>query len=389
MHRSRSEGGRGALLLSSLPSKLITGAISIVLLAHRLVFAILLFQIVAGILPAALAQNIEPTNQTAMDSGSATIDLEMIRQRLHGEGVKGEIHAADPANRQFVFTYRDPKNFFVNEQFVMASKDPAVQETFSKMHRHDLVLIKGEFFHEGDGAEASPQMHIKVKSIEILKPFEPAQAAPEKFQKTTKLPNDLLDKTEADFLVHAVPKGGDVLVLEYRDNFVFVAVPDKRFTEKLYRNDRIHLRFHVEKHPKSPTHLELDTDTSKDKKPIEVLDSVVAMHGQKKTQEGALVLFPQSPQIVRDVWAIEQKGPDGNSRTFTLVNFDKPDEQKKIDAKLRQWWDAKDNKFVDGRNKLLSVSVKIRATGIMNVVNPNQANAQMKLNAADIVRISN
>lgn len=351
----------------------------------KFMLSVLFSQMAASLFAPVLAENIQPPSKTV--AASSQIDLDMIEKLLHGSGVKGEIHAADLSNRQLVFTYRDPENFFKNEQFVMASSDPAVQEAFSKIHRYDQVLLKGEFFHQDDPSDASPQMHIRVKSIEILKSFEATKAAAEKYQKTTILPDDLRGKTEADFLVHAVPKAGNVLVLEYRDNFVFVVLPDNRYSENLYRNDRVHVRFHLLDHPKKPVHIELDSDTSNGKKPIEVLDSIVAMHGQKWTQEGALVLFPKSPQIIRDVWAIEQKGPDGNSRTYTLVNFEQPDEQKKIDAKLRKWWEAEDNKVVDGRNKLLSKSVKIKVTGTMNVVDPNQANAQMKLNADDIERI--
>ncbi|MFX7029415.1 hypothetical protein ABTH93_20980, partial [Acinetobacter baumannii] len=78
---------------------------------------------------------------------------------------------------------------------------------------------------------------------------------------------------------------------------------------------------------------------------------------------------------------IEQKGADGNSRTFTLVNFVAKGEQEKIDSKLKKWWDAVPEGIIDGRNKLVHSKVVIKASGKMNVVDPNQANAQMQLKA--------
>ncbi len=317
-------------------------------------------------------------------SSASTIDIEELGKKLSGDGLQCEIHAADRANRQYVATYRDPKNFFNNVQLVIVSHDKAVLSFFQSMKRHDIVLIKGEFFHQGEFMPESPQPHVEVSSISMKEEYKPSIVASEKFQKSNKLPQELQGKSEADFLVHSVLKQGAFLVLEYGDNFVFVVVPDKKFTENLYRNDRIHMRFRIQSFPSMPTHIELDTDTSGGKKPLEVTDSIHALHAKKYTQEGFLVRFPKSPQIVRDIWAVEQKGPNGNSRTFTLVNFTVKGEQEKIDAKLKAWWDAAADGVVDGRNKLVNSKVKIKATGIMNVVDPNQANAQMQLKARDL-----
>ena len=314
----------------------------------------------------------------------AGIDMDQLEKLLKTDGVTGEIHAADPANRQFVFTYRDPKDFFNNIQIGMVSHNKDVLQFFQSMKRHDRVNIKGEFFHKGEFFPESPQPHIEVKSIQMVKSYEAPVAASDKFKKTTELPAELKAKNEANFLVHAVLKQGAFMVLEYKDNFVFVVVPDNKFTKDLYRNDRIKLRYRVQNFPVQPTHLELDIDTSNGKQPIVVLDSVHKLHGQKLTQEGRLVRFPKSPQINRDIWAVEQQSPDGNSRTFTLVNFVKKGEQERIDSKLKKWWDANSGTITDGRNKLYKPDLRIKATGIMNVIDPNQANAQMKLNAKDL-----
>lgn len=310
------------------------------------------------------------------------IDLEELRRLLSSSGVVGEIHAADPDNRQFVFTYRDPKDFFNNVQIGMISHQDSVRDFFKSMRRHDRVKIKGNFIHQGEILPESPQPHIEVSSIEMIKKYEsPVQVPDPKFAKSTMLPQDLEGKREADFLVHANVRNGSALVLEYRDNFVFVSVGDPKLAAHVYRNDRVHIHFLKQNFPKRPMHLELD---SKVTTPLVVTDSIHSLHGKRFTQVGSLVRFPKSPQINRDIWAVEQKGSDGNSRTFTLVNFTKKGEQEKIDAKLKGWWDAAPASVIDGRNKLVNTKVQISASGIMNVVDPNQANAQMRLNAKDL-----
>lgn len=319
------------------------------------------------------------------------IDMDDLRTRLRGNGITGEVHAADSSNRQFVFTYRDPNDFFNNVQIGIVTHNKEARDFFEKMKRHDIVKIRGDFFHEGEFLPESPQPHVEVSKIEMVKAYQPAITAEKKFQKQTLLPDDLKVRNHAEFLVHAILKNGAFMVLEYKDNFVFVVIPDNRFTKDLYRNDRIRMRYKIQSFPEHPTHLELDTDVSDNKQPIEVLDSIHELHGKEFSQEGNLVLFPKSPQINRDIWAIEQKNETAqNSRTFTLVNFSKVGEQEKIDSKLRKWWDKANNgAIIDGRNKLINKDVRIRAKGVMNVVDPNQANAQMKLRSSDIVLLKN
>lgn len=318
--------------------------------------------------------------------GQGKIDLEELRKALKSSGLVGEIHAADPSNRQFVFTYRHPKDFFTNVQIGMITHSDSARDFFKTMKRHDRVKITGDFIHEGEIMPASPQPHIEVSSIEMVKKYESPVALPEnRFTKSTILPQELLDKGEADFLVHANVKNGAALVLEYKDNFVFLTVPEPKIAAQVYRNDRVHIRFTRQKHPKQPMHLELEQGSGEAGiAPLVVTDSIKTLHGKRYTQRGNLVRFPKSPQINRDIWAVEQKSADGNSRTFTLVNFTKKGEQEKIDAKLKTWWEAHLDSVIDGRNKLVNTKVEIVATGKMNVVDPNQANAQMRLNAKDL-----
>lgn len=317
----------------------------------------------------------------------AGIDMDVLEKTLKGDGLVGEIHAADATNRQFVFTFRDPKDFFNNVQIGMVSHDAQVISKLSNLHRHDRVRIKGALFHQGEVMPESPQPHIEVESLELVKAYESPVALPKtRFFKSAVLPDDLNGKSEADFLVHAVVRNGAALVLEYKDNFVFVTAPDTTVSSTLFRNDRIHMKFQKQNFPKKPVHLELAKGDPHEV--IKVLDSIHLLHGKKYTQQGHLVRFPKSPQINRDIWAIEQASSDGNSRTFTLVNFTKKGEQERIDKKLKDIWDTQADTVVDGRNKLINEGVLIRASGVMNVVDPNQANAQMKLKAKDITVLS-
>jgi hypothetical protein len=327
-----------------------------------------------------IAQTTPPAAEPAEEGLSVTA----LDKQLRTSGLKGRMHGVDPKSGLYVFTYTDPQNFFNSIHFSVITRNKAVQETLAGLKRHDAVTIKGRVKDL-----ENPQPHIIAESIELRKKHESTEPVPaEKFEKTAKLPQDLQGKTEATFLVHAVVNDGQVLVLEYQDELVMMIVPDTQYSKDLWRGDRVKARFHLNARPKGPTHLVLNTQPGENKKPLEVVDYVVKRgdpnaerHQRPIVQEGALVLFPKSPQINRDIWAIEEKGPDGSSRYFTLVNFEVEGEQAKIDHQLRKWWDSSPKTIADGRNKLINRGVTIRASGTLNVEMPNQANAQLFLKA--------
>jgi len=124
-------------------------------------------------------------------------------------------------------------------------------------------------------------------------------------------------------------------------------------------------------------------------KPIQVLEPMQAQHGKSVTVEGALILFPKSPEIIFNVFAVQQLLRDGLNRQFTLVNFDDPDLFQKIREKLQKAWDQFPKDFVNGRNKLVSTKVRVKASGTVNVIDPNQANPQILLKSLDSVVIEN
>jgi hypothetical protein len=101
-----------------------------------------------------------------------------------------------------------------------------------------------------------------------------------------------------------------------------------------------------------------------------------------------LVLFPQSPQVRFNVFAVLQKLPGDMQRQYTLANFEKQETFDAIREKLQKAWDAAGpDSAVSGRNKLISTKVRVRANGRFNETDPNQANVQIVLDGPDSVEI--
>ena len=163
---------------------------------------------------------------------------------------------------------------------------------------------------------------------------------------------------------------------------VFVRRPE--LTRELARNDVVRLHYEIRSRPDRPVHLEL-ADAAQ---PVEVVDSITALHGRAADLEGALVLFPQSPQVRFNVFAVLEPLVGGAQRQFTLVNFDDAAKFTAIRAKLQAAWDgAGPDAAVSGRNKLISTKVRVRVKGIYNQIDPNQANAQIVLDGPEAIEI--
>lgn len=184
--------------------------------------------------------------------------------------------------------------------------------------------------------------------------------------------------------MHAVDAGGAILVVEYEDIVLPVFVNRPELTKNLARNDVVRLAYEIRTLPDRPVHLQL-----KDvEQPIEVVDSIMALHGQPASVEGELVLFPKSPQVKFNVFAVLQPLPGNLRRQFTLANFESDDAFKAIRDKLQAAWDSEpEGTAVSGRNKLISTKLRVRATGTFNEIDPGQANAQILLDGPDSVEI--
>ena len=285
-----------------------------------------------------------------------------------GRAVEGEIHGIYPELHQYVFTFRSPKSFFDFVEVSLVAPDPAVARALDGLRRHDRVRIQGDIL-----GNPSEQMHVRVRSLELVKAYEPTPEMPE-YEYAGRLPDELEGRDEGLFLVHAVDADGRILVVEHEDVVLPVFVDRPELTRDLARNDVVRLRYEVRLLPDRPVHLQL-ADVEQ---PVEVVDSIMALHGQPADVEGPLVLFPVSPQVKFNVFAVLQELPGGLRRQFTLANFEDPERFKALRDKLQAAWDSTEPQdAVSGRNKLVSRTLRVRARGIFNEIDPNQANAQI------------
>jgi len=253
-----------------------------------------------------------------------------------------------------------------------------VRAQLATLRRHDRVRIEGAVMDN-----RSQQRHVELRSLEVVRKYEASPPIPA-YEYQASVPDDLRGKDSELFLVHAVNAGGAVLVVEREDVVLPVYVTRPELTRDLARNDVVRLFFEIRSRPDRPVHLQLQDI----ERPVEVVDSITALHGKPASVEGALVLFPQSPQVRFNVFAVLQELPGNTQRQYTLVNFDDAAVFETIRAKLQTAWDAAGaDAAVSGRNKLISTKVRIRATGTFNQIDPNQANAQIVLDGPDSIEI--
>jgi len=306
-------------------------------------------------------------------------DATDVERQLTTTGLVVEIHGASPGLSLFAVTYRSPTNFFEFVQLSLVARDAAVESQLRTMQRHDRVRIKGSLL-----PNPSPQMHILASSIELVANYVPAIAAPPyEYSQTAR---DLDGKSSGRFLVHIARPDDGILVVEYKDAVLPIFVLNKQLLTGLARNDVVQLRFRQQDHPDRPTHLRLD---EAHREPLRVVDRITSKHGKRADMKGALVLFPKSPQIVSNVFAILEELPGGLTRQYTLVNLASERRFAEIRTKLQAAWDrhAAPGDYVNGRNKLVSLKVRVRARGIFNQTDSGQANPQILLESADSISL--
>jgi hypothetical protein len=311
------------------------------------------------------------------------VDPQEVEKLLTTSGAEGWIHGAAQPQGLFVFTYRNPTNFFDYLEMSLVATDTDMMRQLQTVGRHDKVRVKGSFLEN-----PSPQKHIKVSSIEILKKYQSSYET-EPYSYSVKIPDDILHIDHATFLIHAVAGEGHILVVEYRDVILPIFVKNADLAKGLYRNDVVQLKFKIREEPESPSHLELDEKAAD---PVHLVDSIHAKNGKPAQVEGALILFPQSPEILFNVFAVQELLPDGLNRQYTLVNFDDPALFKQIRDALQKAWDKYPGPvgYRNGRNKLVSTKIRVKATGTFNEVDPGQANPQILLKSlADLQIIEN
>lgn len=302
-------------------------------------------------------------------AGSKEIDMECIGAQLQGEGLGGWVHASVDDQMMFVFTWRRPGNFFVNVQIPMSSKDPAIIQRLLELRRHDRILIKGSYYKN-----EAPIKHINVSELKVVEAYDGVQ---EDYQYDQALPNKILSGTSVIGKVHIVANGGSVLVVEVGDRVYPVFNKKPELVKDLYRNDKIEIQYYVSFFPTRPPHLELNVAA---KEPVRVIEEIAVGHNQQITLKGPLVMFPKSPQIIFNVYALRTADADGVQRNYTLVNFSDFDLFKALREKLEEAWNKMSASAKYDRNKYINYNIMIEATGTKNVVDPVQANPQILIN---------
>lgn len=311
-------------------------------------------------------------------SACAPLPVKLEREIQSGRTVEGEIHGAFQDLELYVFTYRNPKNFFEFVEASLVAPTAELAAELAALRRHDRVRIQG-----GMMDNRSNQLHVELSALEVVSKYEASPPIPS-YEYQTSIPDDLRDKDSELFLVHAVNAGGSVLVVEHEDVVLPVYVSRPELTRDLARNDVVRLFYEIRSQPDRPVHLQLQDI----EQPVEVVESVAALHGQPAFIEGPLVMFPRSPQVRFNVFAVLQELPGNTQRQYTLVNFDSPEVFETIRTKLQDAWDAAgSDSAVSGRNKLISTKVRVRATGTFNQIDPNQANAQIVLTGPEAIEV--
>jgi hypothetical protein len=313
-----------------------------------------------------------------ISTNAFAVDMKEVEKELTTSGVEGWVHGSVETQGLYVFTYRNPTNFFDYVQMSLVSLTPAMMKELGTYSRQDKVRVKGSFL-----TNPSPQKHILVSSIEMITKYQsPYPSAP--YQHQAVIPGDLLNLTTATFLIHAIAGDGHILVVEYKDSILPIFVQNATLTKSLFRGDVVQLKFSIQSYPNQPVHLNLN---EKDPQPLQVLESIQAKHGKPAVVEGALIMFPKSPEIMFNVFAVQEELQAGLKRQYTLVNFDDADLFQKIRDTLQKAWDQYPGGYVNARNKLVSTHIRVKATGVFNEVDPSQANPQILLNSIDSIQV--
>ncbi|MCG8555605.1 MAG: hypothetical protein MJD61_10020 [Proteobacteria bacterium] len=316
---------------------------------------------------------------TCRGTGPQPGDSAALAGRLAGKGLVGRMHGVVPSRRLYVFTYRKPCDFFAYADFPLVAANAAVGTQLASLKRHDKVRLFGSFVRH-----RAPQRHIRLTAVKVVERHRSSEPRPASYTYRTRLPEDLDGKQTLVGKVHALAEAGRVLVLEWQDAIVPVHVRDRRLTSHLYRNDKVRLRVRLAKHPRRPRHLELEGSAPA---AVEVIESIKQGHGEPVTLTGPLVMFPESPQIIFDIYALHTSDADGVTRDYTLLSSKDASIFKAIRSKLARSWSAHRRYSENARNKLINRRLLVTAKGTLNVVSRSQANPQILLESADDVEV--
>lgn len=277
------------------------------------------------------------------------VPIAELGRRAETEGLKGTMHGANHRLGTYVFTWWDPRSFFMSVNMSVAPANPEAEKALAQVERHQEVVVHGKLV-----PNPSAQPHLLVDRVEPGKKWSPGVEVTEPARKPGQVARYIRGRKELDALVHAISEDGSMLVVEVRDEVVPVQVPAdaalRETVKGLYRGDRIRFRFRRAAQPERPLHLVLAPSTGGEPA-LRVTDSARALHEQTRTVEGALVLFPRSPVLRRSIWGVEDRDPKGLHRYYTIFNFQNREDQARIEERLQKAWSGTPGAR-DARNKV-------------------------------------
>lgn len=296
------------------------------------------------------------------------------------EGLAGTLHGKTP-DRQgnpVVLTVRDPDDFFAARQLTLIPSSPDSAETLNLAKRNDMVCIRGSLAPFG-----GDQIHVTVSEVDFLEPFSDRYPDLPPYAYSGPNPEDLPPQGELKARIHSAE--AELLVVEVGDRIMPVAVPQGMDISPLpWRFDTVTMNFRKAPMPGGITHLVLAGPA------LAITASLRADHGKATTVEGNLAVFPKSPLISRDTYAISRVDGDGFETTFTLVNLDDRAVFEAAQKKLADAWLTAENSgaITRGRNHFLNPTVRISVTGTLNVVSAAQANPQVIVSSPEDINVT-
>jgi hypothetical protein len=298
--------------------------------------------------------------------------LRKMTQELESpEGLRLRVHGVNNEAKLYVGAYIY-ETIFNEIQVSLLSRERPVRDALITLGRHDVIRVWGRVLNFD-----APQPHLALSRLVVEEKYQFPGGEHRPDVDWDKVTQELQGRSEALMLVHTVQMDGQLLVVEFKDQIFPIFTREFQAQAKnLSRQDIIRIRYELQESPEKPIHLVLKGDAQG--QAIDVVDSINTQHGKTMSFEGNLVMFPQSPIVKFNVFAIKVALENDMHRTYTLINFEDPEFFAQIRAKLQAAWDAGDESCVkNDRNKLLSTCVRVRATGFINHVDPNQANPQI------------
>jgi hypothetical protein len=307
-------------------------------------------------------------------ANSFAIDLDKMLEALRTTGINIEVHGIDPELGRYVGTYRNEEDFFDYQHFALISENAEINKAIEGFKRHDVIWVKGDIT-----SLKRPLLHIEISELKVVRSHT---GGVDGHEHGVVLPDELRGVDEIIAKIHARSDTGRMLVVDFKQAILPILVPKEKAPEVavLGRGDLIKIKFDFREEPASPSHLQLKNVDGA----VQVLESMAALHGQKVEYTGDLVMFPKSPQVKFNVFALQRDlGGINGKREYTIINFEDPNLFLKIRDHLQNVWDQSPIEPTNDRNKLLKQGLTLKINGVFNFVDPLQANPQLTVSSID------